>query len=660
MDISKIDLGKNGIVSFKDAIARQLINSLESSKASNESVQTLIDNILSSIPNKTSQLINDGNGTSNFATLQYVINSIGAIPTPDVSGQITVHNQNNEAHQDIRLLLNTKQSIINDLNTIRNGANAGATAVQPSDIGALASLNNIDYGSNYITNKPNLSNFITNTVNSLTNYYLKAETYTKSEVNSLISSIKTIKVEVVAELPNATSNTYFNNNKTIYLVAYTGSVNDYYNEYITIRSGVEGSYTYSWEKIGNTQIDISNYVQKTFTIAGIDLQDNITKSELLTALNVEDGAEVNAIESISVDNVTVVPDANKNVNIDLSGKLDKVTTTAGDRRLYAINANGTQTTVILDYPNTASAGRVPCRSSSGALMINDRTYDNPGQFDDGLQAVNKNKLIEMTTAKTGSSAPTTSTVGFVGQQYVNTTNNKVYECIAITTNDDVTTYTWKELTNNIESISAGGQALTPDANGNVNIPVGKNGGYNSTNKGVISVCSFSGLSLSSIDINGGHLWCASTDAKSISTRGKYGGVVPRILTNDKINDIVKAALTDSKHLTMTAAEQAVAKSVLGVATIKTTMDNVAEVNTEYYLGSQSTVDITMPSTATAGDKITVDFTSGSTATTLTLTGTIAGDTSFIPEANKLIEMNFKYDGTYWKMLISSLDVPSGV
>ena len=62
----------------------------------------------------------------------------------------------------------------------------------------------------------------------------------------------------------------------------------------------------------------------------------------------------------------------------------------------------------------------------------------------------------------------------------------------------------------------------------------------------------------------------------------------------------------------------------------------------------------------AGDKITVDFTSGSTATTLTLTGTIAGDTSFTPEANKLIELNFKYDGTYWKMLISSLDIPSGV
>ena len=287
MDISKIDLGKNGIVSFKDATARQLINSLESSKASNELVQTLVDNILSSIPNRTSQLINDGNGASNFATLQYVINSIAAIPTPDVSGQIATHNQNNNAHQDIRLLLNTKQSIIDDLNTIRNGARAGATAVQPSAIGALASLNDIDYGSNYITNKPNLSNFITNTVNSLTNYYLKSETYTQTEVNTLIAAIKTIKVEIVQELPSATAELYFNSSKTIYMVANNSqSNNNYYDEYITIRNGVEGSYTYSWEHIGNTQIDLSGYVQKTFTIANIDLQDNISKNELQEALDI--------------------------------------------------------------------------------------------------------------------------------------------------------------------------------------------------------------------------------------------------------------------------------------------------------------------------------------------------------------------------------------
>lgn len=96
-------------------------------------------------------------------------------------------------------------------------------------------------------------------------------------------------------------------------------------------------------------------------------------------------------------------------------------------------------------------------------------------------------------------------------------------------------------------------------------------------------------------------------------------------------------------------------------TIKTTMDSTAQPNTEYYLGTQSTVSVTLPSTAEAGQTISVDFASGSTATTLTITGSnLAGDTTYTPEANKLIELNFKYDGTYWKLLVSSIDIPSGV
>lgn len=44
----------------------------------------------------------------------------------------------------------------------------------------------------------------------------------------------------------------------------------------------------------------NDYVQQSTTIAGVDLQDNITKTELLTALNVADGAQVNVIESVKI------------------------------------------------------------------------------------------------------------------------------------------------------------------------------------------------------------------------------------------------------------------------------------------------------------------------------------------------------------------------
>lgn len=51
----------------------------------------------------------------------------------------------------------------------------------------------------------------------------------------------------------------------------------------------EGYYKYIWERndwryIGSTAINLANYVMKTFTIAGIDMQDNITAQELTDAL----------------------------------------------------------------------------------------------------------------------------------------------------------------------------------------------------------------------------------------------------------------------------------------------------------------------------------------------------------------------------------------
>lgn len=93
-----------------------------------------------------------------------------------------------------------------------------------------------------------IADFITNTVNDLTNYYLKSETYTQTEINNLIGQITSF--EVVATLPVSDIKT-----NVIYLLGPIGSGSDRYEEYIYSNN--------AWVKIGETSIDLSNYVTVT-------------------------------------------------------------------------------------------------------------------------------------------------------------------------------------------------------------------------------------------------------------------------------------------------------------------------------------------------------------------------------------------------------------
>ena len=78
-----------------------------------------------------------------------------------------------------------------------------------------------------------------------------------------------------------------------------------------------------WDNFGGN-IDLSNYVEK-------DGAKQLSTEDFTTALKtklegIEAEADVNVIESGKVDGTALTPDANKAVNIDLSGKVDKVTT----------------------------------------------------------------------------------------------------------------------------------------------------------------------------------------------------------------------------------------------------------------------------------------------------------------------------------------------
>lgn len=96
-----------------------------------------------------------------------------------------------------------------------------------------------------------------------------ANFYTKAQVDTLLNAINAFDYVVAASLPTASANTMYK----IYLIPsadpQTGNIKD---EYITIRGGSEGGYTYSWEQIGSTAIDLTGYATESWVESWVNQQ----------------------------------------------------------------------------------------------------------------------------------------------------------------------------------------------------------------------------------------------------------------------------------------------------------------------------------------------------------------------------------------------------
>ena len=104
----------------------------------------------------------------------------------------------------------------------------------------------------------------------------------------------------------------------IYMVADKDASAGTYIEWITIRSGEAEAYTYTWEKIGSTKTDLTGYVSKETTIAGIALDKNISVADLQKALGLgamayadkaSGSTTLQTIDSITMKEVTVAGNA---------------------------------------------------------------------------------------------------------------------------------------------------------------------------------------------------------------------------------------------------------------------------------------------------------------------------------------------------------------
>ena len=169
---------------------------------------------------------------------------------------------------DVQTSLGKADSALQSHQTITTGSANGTISVGGTDVavkglGSLAykdSLKKSDVGLGSVVNAGQDSTPTANSNNYITSGGVK------NYVDTAISGISQFKYEVVTSLPTASANTM----GKIYLVAHSHSSNDGYDEYITLESGT-ATKTYSWEKIGNTDIDLSG-------TANSGVVTNITKS----------------------------------------------------------------------------------------------------------------------------------------------------------------------------------------------------------------------------------------------------------------------------------------------------------------------------------------------------------------------------------------------
>lgn len=152
-----------------------------------------------------------------------------------VSAESSRETEYTDLKQRADALIDDNEAAIENANTAAENANA-----------AIANMENTYAKKDEI---PDVSEFITISVDNLVNYYRKSETYNQEQINSLIGSITTINFKIVDSLPET------GQNNLIYLVPSSKQEeNNIKDEYIWIDD--------SWELIGSTKIDLSNYYTK--------------------------------------------------------------------------------------------------------------------------------------------------------------------------------------------------------------------------------------------------------------------------------------------------------------------------------------------------------------------------------------------------------------
>lgn len=168
----------------------------------------------------------------------------------------------------------------------------------------------------------------------LTNVYTKSETYTRAEVQAAIADAMKGGYISVNELPTASDSTMGH----IYLVpGESGTGQNIKIEYITLRSGSEGAYTYAWEELGTTELNLDN-LSLDKGDGDMVLGEDTTFSVSKPSINITGGTTDKVLGSDATFTTTVTP-STTNIKATASGTV--------------VGASGTDT-FVKSYPGATS------------------------------------------------------------------------------------------------------------------------------------------------------------------------------------------------------------------------------------------------------------------------------------------------------------------
>ena len=232
--------------------------------------------------------------------------------------------------------------------------------------------------------------------NLIANYYLKSETYNKTEINSLVSSVNKLEPKLIASINDVTEEGY------IYLLPVDGVDSNFYNEYLLI-NGVP-------ELIGSfgSDIDLSNYItlgqltnalsayvtSTAFNTAISNLANTYVAKEAGKSLiedskiakldSLPDDLEINAIINTEEEGFYIV-DTLGNIVIKYDkGGLDAVKINKNLIKQYVnpLSSELAEINHIISYGQSLAAG-----DGSLPILTSTAKYDNIVMFNQGINSI---------------------------------------------------------------------------------------------------------------------------------------------------------------------------------------------------------------------------------------------------------------------------------